>query len=370
MDTILTTGLVLVLLFGAVYFTLQKAGEEEEDEKSLDQLILEATRSLLARGEPTLMEAAQLYSLLADGPTENDPFLLSVRNLEDYETGHIPGAVQIPWKSVFTVESLEALPNDRQIVVYCYNGNIGNQVSILLELLGYDAVSLRWGMCAWNIDPAHSPTCFQERYDSGDYPIVTGEEPGSLTWPMTRSDPPLGCGEEGDPASGDEGDGEDGDGDGEEGDIRERIHSHLNSGLPKLMVADNLFSRLNDSDPEDDPFVLDIRGREDYALGHVPGAVNIGFREIFTEGGMSQLPEEDRQMVVVGPDGHLGHQAAALLAMNGYNALALRWGMTSWTTNRTVAPDAYDPEQETNIFPVASGAGPGEWNVTCLSGTR
>ena len=117
--------------------------------------------------------------------------------------------------------------------------------------------------------------------------------------------------------------------------MRETIYASLNQGKPVAITAESLYNHLNDNDTSNDPYVLSIRSAEHYALGHIPGAVNIGLKSLFSEENLAKLPF-DKQIVVVCYTGHTASQATALLNAIGYNATALKWGMCSWTTNSTV----------------------------------
>jgi rhodanese-related sulfurtransferase len=61
--------------------------------------------------------------------------------------GHIEGAYQYtPTSSLKTTEQLKNLPTDKTIVVYCWTGQHSSQVASFLNILGYDAVSLKFGV--------------------------------------------------------------------------------------------------------------------------------------------------------------------------------------------------------------------------------
>jgi rhodanese-related sulfurtransferase len=123
--------------------------------------------------------AKALYNNLADNYTANDPYIISLRNSENYtDRGHIPGAVNIPASSLFSEEYLSELPTNRQIVVYCYTGHTAGHVAALLNINGYETLSLKFGMCSWtgnetiNAGKCYNPaTC-------ADFQVYTGAEPG------------------------------------------------------------------------------------------------------------------------------------------------------------------------------------------------
>jgi len=132
--------------------------------------------------------AKDLYSNLNDGDASNDPFIVSVRSAADYAKGHIKGAVNMDPKTLFTAANLAKLPPDKQIVVYCYTGQTSAQVSVALRALGYNAVSLTYGMSGWSTDPNVYVTRFDES-KVPDYPVVgtaaAGAAPAATATPAT-----------------------------------------------------------------------------------------------------------------------------------------------------------------------------------------
>ena len=86
--------------------------------------------------------------------------------------GHIPGAINIPWREVAKQENLAKLPKDRQIVVYCYTGHTASQITALLNILGYDTINLKFGMTSWTINKDIAPGRYEEAKHSHNYPLV------------------------------------------------------------------------------------------------------------------------------------------------------------------------------------------------------
>lgn len=76
---------------------------------------------------------------------DKNVIFLSVRKAEDYEKGHIEGAINIPFAKGME-QQFGKLPKDKKIIVYCYTGQTAGQTVAVLRMLGYDAVSLNGGM--------------------------------------------------------------------------------------------------------------------------------------------------------------------------------------------------------------------------------
>lgn len=91
---------------------------------------------------------AALKARLDAGDT---PFLLDVREPEEYATGYIAGAVNIPIRTV--PRSLDRLPKSKSadIITICPSGFRSAQVTMALTLLGYTNVkTMVLGMREWN----------------------------------------------------------------------------------------------------------------------------------------------------------------------------------------------------------------------------
>jgi rhodanese-related sulfurtransferase len=71
-------------------------------------------------------------------------FLLDIRKPEDFKKGHIKGTKNIFWKDL--LDNLDDIPKNKKIVLICYVGHTSSQMLVSLRLLGYDAVSLKFGM--------------------------------------------------------------------------------------------------------------------------------------------------------------------------------------------------------------------------------
>ncbi|MDP9824023.1 ArsR/SmtB family transcription factor [Nocardioides massiliensis] len=81
-----------------------------------------------------------------------------------------------------------------------------------------------------------------------------------------------------------------------------------------------------------EPLVLDVRPREEYAAGHIPGARNLPFGELATA--VDELRQE-RSIVAYCRGAYcvLAHDAVRLLSGEGVEALRLEDGMLEWRTH-------------------------------------
>jgi rhodanese-related sulfurtransferase len=98
--------------------------------------------------------AEVLYERLQDPAQKDNLFLLDIRSAENYsDIGHIEGAVNISWRELGNPENLDQLPTDKLIVVIGDTSMSAGQVTPILQMLGYDAATLRGGLVSWTDTP-------------------------------------------------------------------------------------------------------------------------------------------------------------------------------------------------------------------------
>jgi len=292
----------------------------------------------LGSDPPAAITASDVFDLLNDGDDMNDPYVLSVRSSEDYELGHVPGAANVPWRGVATQGALDEVPTDRQVVVYCYTGHTGAVATTYLNVSGYEAVNMKWGLMSWTQDAAvRLQAPFNEETDSNDFEVEITDNPGQAINEL----PVLEVTDSTD----------------EDEIIRAAGEAYLGAGTPPVITALDLFDLLNDGDDANDPFIVSVRKPDDYALGHIPGAINIPWKMIAQEENLKKLPT-DRQIAVYCYTGHTGALAATALNLLGYDAVNLKYGMVTWTKDETVrATSPFSEETDANNYPV-EGAEP------------
>jgi rhodanese-related sulfurtransferase len=77
-----------------------------------------------------------------------DVVILDVREQDEWDAGHIPGALFIPMGQV--PDRLSEIPQDKTVIVQCRSGNRSNQVTTFLEEQGFTNVhNMLGGINAW-----------------------------------------------------------------------------------------------------------------------------------------------------------------------------------------------------------------------------
>jgi adenylyltransferase/sulfurtransferase len=104
------------------------------------------------------ISVVQLEHMLKEREEGSRDFVLvDVREPNEAEINHIPGAVLIPKGDFLNGSALEQLPSDRQIVLHCKTGVRSAECLAIVKGAGYaDAVHVGGGVVAWvnQVDPS------------------------------------------------------------------------------------------------------------------------------------------------------------------------------------------------------------------------
>ena len=76
--------------------------------------------------------------------------ILDVREQDEYDSGHIPGAVLLPVGTIDETTAAEVIPEkDSTVLVYCRRGNRSKTASAALAELGYTNIYEFGGINTW-----------------------------------------------------------------------------------------------------------------------------------------------------------------------------------------------------------------------------
>ncbi|MFW5772770.1 MAG: rhodanese-like domain-containing protein [Phototrophicaceae bacterium] len=237
-----------------------------------------------------------VFTELLENP---DIFLLDVREPEEWEAdGYIEGAVQVPLRTL--AASLDQLPEDKStpIVVYCKVGTRGHLGMIMLQMLGYNARNMVGGIDGW----------ITSGYDVvGGAPAEVVEEAPEVELPEVElpEAEPLEVGE---------------------------VEAFMGDTVVEVSLLPGFASITEQTlaGQLGNVYLVDVRGAEDYAAGHIPGAVNIPIRELARS--LHLLPDTSTPVVVYCSIGHRSALGVMTLHLLGYeNVNSLRGGFPAWT---------------------------------------
>jgi rhodanese-related sulfurtransferase len=243
------------------------------------------------------MNASDLHIMITE---DNAPYIVDLRSATDYAVGHIPGAVNIGFSALTT------LPEDEDILVYCYTGQSGSMAAALLGVMDYDVQNLLHGMCAWSTDPTVTAKCFNPDTDQGSYTVETTANTVTVTYDYPELDNTTST------------------------DTDEIIKAAVLTVSTKYITATDLNMKIAE---DEDMTIISLRSAADYANGHIPGAINISVDNLADS--LDKI-DPDSPVYVYCYTGHTAGQAVALLNLLGYDAYSLKFGMCSWSADPAV----------------------------------
>jgi rhodanese-related sulfurtransferase len=217
------------------------------------------------------------YSIKSDKLNEQlvdaAPVLVDIRTAEEFATGYIKGAINVPMQEIFA--SLDKLPaKEDKIVIYCASGHRGSIAAMGLRLMGYtNVLNLAGGFNAWK---------------AAELPVA-----GMIDWATT---------------------------------MNEFVNSLPADKGYGTVKADKLNEELVDGAL----FILDVREASEIEEGgFIEGSINIPVREVLAN--LNKLPAQDQPIIVTCASGHRGGFVFAALKMLGYtNVRNLAGGVNAW----------------------------------------
>ena len=209
----------------------------------------------------TVDEAYEVYN------SGGDYIFLDVRSEDEYNSGHIEGAVFIP---VSELEGrLAELPKDKPIIAYCNGSTCGRSeraVEILLE------------------------NGFSEVYNMAGEGIIEWEEKG---YPYEQTE--------------------------------EGTSTTEDTIVATLISVEEVYEIITNNE---DYFILDVRNQDEYDEAHIEGVVLISVNTL--ESRLSELPE-DKPIIVYCKTGGRSAAAAEILVENGFTEVYdMDGGITEW----------------------------------------
>ena len=237
----------------------------------------------LADNKNQVSAAAFLEAVKAEEPA----VILDIRSAEDYAQGHVKGAVNVPYGED-VASALGKIPTDKTVYVYCYSGQTASQTILLLRLAGVQAINVTGG------------------FNKG---ISKAEGAQAL---MTTEAAELPEGEYAVDA-----------------DIKEAVSAYYKAAAKeetygKNNISPDALKELMDNG-SDAICVVDLRSAEDYAEGHIKGAISLPYGKGMQEN-FGILPE-DKTLILQCYSGQTASQTMAALRVKGYTVYNLSGGM-------------------------------------------
>ena len=108
-------------------------------------------------------------------PNLSEYFILDLRSESYFTAGHITNGYRVALGELGYAENLKYLPTDSKILVTCYTAHTANHAVAYLNMLGYDAWNLKFGI---NSVTSNTDICMSNySVPATNYSVVTGPNP-------------------------------------------------------------------------------------------------------------------------------------------------------------------------------------------------
>ncbi len=261
-----------------------------------------ALADFLEQANPVVTE--QDYPPIIVAPIVRDELshdlVIDIRRKDAYEAGHINGAYNVNPQDLLGFLNKLNVSAYKRVVLVCYSGQTATFYAELLRLLGYKNVyAMAYGMAGWNRDFAG---IFKKNISAKYINRISKEDfspAGKSQLPVIEKGLPL--------------------------DVLSNRVKEVMALKPSqyLISADKVF---------EDPskyFIIDLRKKEHYKVGHIPGAVNIRPNKLLPSLSLKYLPT-NKPIVVYCYHGYTSVATTAYLRVLGYDAYSLKFGYHSF----------------------------------------
>ena len=284
--------LLILLLVGIMVFSIVGCGSnngttelpetedpvDEETVVTLDpqEVIMDAAKAYFAAvaDHNNMINSEELKDMLDANP--NSALVIDIRSAEDFEAGHIEGAVHSAWGKVGDI--MDRIPTNRPVVVACYSGQTAGQAVGLLRMAGFDNVkSLLYGMKLGWVEGEEFPADGEGMNAAAGLPVVSqpATEEEEILWEKAKA-----------------------------------VFADIDAGNRALIEPTDLKDAL-DASPNA-MYVLDIRREEDFVAGHIEHSVFSAWAKV---GDVLDALPTNRPVVVGCYSGQTAGQTVGVLRM-------------------------------------------------------
>lgn len=268
-------------------------------------------------------------ALFADITNSVPLFIIDFRSAGQYDTlGHIENAHN--WTIGNLPDNLNQIPTGSKVVCVCYTGQTASWAASFLQMKGYDAWNLKYGMCGWTADidvnlnrwAGLAPN--MQTLETTVNPLVTEYDLPEMVCSATEA----------------------------QNGITEECNQTFDAGL-KYISANDVYANVNDGNADNDFFLLCYWTEAPYNLGHIPGSFRFEPGSLGFEENLKYLPP-NKQIVVYCYTGQTSAQVCTYLNMLGYNAYSMLYGMNAVTDRADILGSTIYHAPTTN-YPVVYG---------------
>lgn len=99
--------------------------------------------------ESKMISVKDVNDIIENFENEENTFIVDVRELNEYEEGHLINSINIPLSIIGSINDIPEINKDSKIIVYCRSGNRSKSAQSRLNSLGYTNVYDMGGILDW-----------------------------------------------------------------------------------------------------------------------------------------------------------------------------------------------------------------------------
>lgn len=102
--------------------------------------------------ESKMISTKEVNDIVENFENEEDTFIIDVRELNEYEEGHLINSINIPLSIIESINDVPEISKDSKIIVYCRSGSRSKSAQTRLINMGYTNVYDMGGILDWPYD--------------------------------------------------------------------------------------------------------------------------------------------------------------------------------------------------------------------------
>jgi len=234
-------------------------------------------------------------------------YIIDYRSSADFNAGHIKWATNMTLTDLANKVDEGTIPTDKTILNVCYTGQTASAATAFLNLIDYDALNLKWGMCGVDVSIQNTGQWTgQIASDERVSELVTTLYETTTTYDFPTT---LNTGKE---------------------DAVEIIKAKFSAVIAPAwpgISSDDVW------DHKDDYFIINYWKLDHYNIGHIPGAYQFTPKESLKSDANLNLLPTDKPIVIYCYTGQTSAQVATYLKILGYEAYSLKFGFNGFAYN-------------------------------------
>lgn len=99
--------------------------------------------------EDVMISVKEVNNIIEKYSVEDDVYIIDVREIAEYEEGHLSLAINVPLSKLNSIKDIEVIGKNSKIIVYCRSGSRSKEAQERLKNMGYNNAYDMGGILDW-----------------------------------------------------------------------------------------------------------------------------------------------------------------------------------------------------------------------------